>query len=120
MTNDEIILEKQYELLHEGKIGTMTIRGHLMPEPIHTRRRWKELGYKVKKGEKPIAKFEVWRTPKTRVVADAEGDLTEEAVKSTMRLEMAEFYAYYQVEELAVPTSQQPIKPRRRYPRFLQ
>ena len=32
-----------------------------MPELIHTYQKWKELGYQVRRGEKAIAKFPIWK-----------------------------------------------------------
>ena len=71
MTNASIIFENQMLLLKEGKIGTTGKFLTVMindeekqipePEPIHTFQMWKSLGFKVKKGEKAIAKFTIWK-----------------------------------------------------------
>lgn len=53
MTNAEIVAMNMVMLINEGK---MTI-----DEDIHTFQGWKSRGYSVKKGEKCIAKFPIWK-----------------------------------------------------------
>ncbi len=47
MTNNQIIIQE------------MILRG--ITEEIHTFRRWKSMGYSVKKGEKSTIKFPIWK-----------------------------------------------------------
>ena len=73
MTNAMIVLLEQVKLAEEGvlKYTGRTIKGinpmtgepAEIPEiqPIHTYQTWKALGYQVKKGEKAVAKFAVWK-----------------------------------------------------------
>ena len=71
MTNADIIFANQMSLLKEGKIGTtgkfltVVINDEEQtipePEPIHTFQMWKSLGFKVKKGEKAVAKITIWK-----------------------------------------------------------
>lgn len=72
MTNEMIIFNARLALMEDGKIGGT---GRMMeiededgekrkieePEEIHTFLIWKELGFSVKKGEKAIAKFDIWK-----------------------------------------------------------
>lgn len=76
MTNAMIILLKQVELAEQGilKYTGRTIKGinvitgepAEVPEiqPIHTYSHWKALGYQVRKGEKAVASFPVWKYTK--------------------------------------------------------
>lgn len=71
MTNAAIVFFHQQELLEAGKIKStgrmievVTAEGIKMfpeAEPIHTYQHWKELGYQVRKGEKAVADFSVWK-----------------------------------------------------------
>jgi hypothetical protein len=71
MTNATIILNESLRLMNEGILkgsgqyaeietesGKQTIE---LPEAIHTFQGWKQLGYSVKKGEKAICKFPIWK-----------------------------------------------------------
>lgn len=60
-------------------------------EPIHTYATWKELGYQVKKGEKAIAQFVIWKykANKKNEEADEEG---------RMFMKKASFFRAAQVE----------------------
>lgn len=53
MTNTEIIVANMFILINEG---TLTA-----DEEIHTFQGWKARGYSVKKGEKCITKFPIWK-----------------------------------------------------------
>lgn len=67
-----------------------------MPEAIHTFALWKQLGYSVKKGEKAIAKFAIWKhTSKT-----VENEDGEEEEKTNMFLKTAAFFKLSQVEKI--------------------
>ena len=72
VTNHTIILNQQIELLKAGKIKAtgrvLTMQdaeGNEVqfqePEAIHTFQKWKALGFKVKKGERAIARFPIWK-----------------------------------------------------------
>lgn len=71
MTNATIILNESLRLMNEGILkgsgqyaeietesGKQTIE---LPEAIHTFQGWKQLGYSVKKGEKAVCKFTIWK-----------------------------------------------------------
>lgn len=53
MTNTAIILGQMTILIAEGKITA--------ENEIHTYSHWKSMGYQVKRGEKAIAKFPIWK-----------------------------------------------------------
>ena len=92
MTNAAIIMQEQVNLLEQGKIKAMQIGGNVLPEPIHTFMKWKELGYSVKKGEKAITKLTIWKgiTKKN----DKEEDETKMFMKTSA------FFAFSQVEKI--------------------
>lgn len=87
MTNEQIIYEHALELVEEGKIRE--IDG--MPEAIHTFQHWKTLGYAVKKGEKAIAQFMVWKMTTKKKKDDEEQD------ENRMFLHKASFFSFEQV-----------------------
>ena len=58
MTNVQIIAGEQVRLLSEGILRVMD-NGEI--QPIHTYATWKSMGYQVKKGEKAVAKFPIWK-----------------------------------------------------------
>ena len=73
MTNAMIVMLEQVKLVEAGVlkytcrmikgINLMTGEPAEIPEiqPIHTYATWKQLGYQVKKGEKAVAKFPIWK-----------------------------------------------------------
>lgn len=70
MTNTAIILGQMELLIADGVITADNV--------IHTYGHWKSLGYTVKKGEKAIAKFPIWKYTKGKK-KEAEGMSEEEA-----------------------------------------
>lgn len=105
MTNAMIIFNEQLRLLREGKIGT-TGRTlvyadedgkHEMqePEPIHTYAHWKSLGFIVKRGERAVAKFGIWKYRSKRTMTDDGQEINEDK----MFLREASFFAYSQVSK---------------------
>lgn len=112
MTNADIITETALELMRQGKIGTtgrvfkMTVinkdgneqeREFLEPEPIHTFARWKDLGYKVKKGEHAIARVPIWKYTEKKVTDDDGNEIDD----SSMFLKTSCFFSRSQVEEVS-------------------
>ena len=104
MTNSEIIFNEQMDLMQEGKIGTTgrqlkidTGDGNVItmmePEPIHTYAAWKARGYQVKKGEKAVASFVIWKHVSKR------NEETEED-ESRMFMKRASFFSRAQVTEI--------------------
>lgn len=98
MTNEEIILKNRVFLMEEGVLksdgtgdtlvfsdekGTRVIE---VPEEIHTFKKWKSLGYIVKKGEHSVARFPIWQKSKKKERRKPEDQEEGE------RLEKGEFY----------------------------
>lgn len=107
MTNAQTIFEHQILLLQEGKLHTT---GRIIkctdittgeekeieePQSIHTYQAWKSLGYQVKKGEKAIAQFPIWKYVNNK---KAKEDSDEE--KGHMFLKTASFFSAEQVERI--------------------
>lgn len=97
MTNAQIILKESESLVEQGILGMVNVMGAPMPEPIHTFQAWKELGYKVKKGEKAIAKFPIWKHSSKTEVDEA---TKEEKQKTSMFMKTAAFFKKSQVERI--------------------
>ena len=113
MTNAAIIFSNSIQLMKEGVLegtGEFLILkyddGHTeeveVPEPIHTYQAWKTLGYQVRKGEKAIAKFTIWKYTEKKAkegspeIAVKEGD----TINSKMFMKMAAFFKMSQVEKI--------------------
>ena len=72
MTNAQILFNESVELMKSGKIGKTgrqfeveDEKGNKImldePEAIHTFQKWKAKGFCVKKGEKAVAQFYIWK-----------------------------------------------------------
>lgn len=110
MTNAEIIMNERIHLMEQNKIGTTgrklkaivmkdgveEVRIFDEPEEIHTFAAWKKLGYSIKKGEKAVAKFHIWKY--TEKVVEAENGEDEETIKN-MFMKASCFFAQSQVEK---------------------
>ncbi len=68
-----------------------------MPEPIHTYQKWQELGYQVRKDEKAIAKFPVWKYTNKKKKEESE---EEAQSKGYCFMKMSAFFTNEQVEEI--------------------
>ena len=106
MTNAQIIFNARVQLMEAGKIGTtgravevMNEKGETVmmkePEEIHTFLAWKEKGYSVRKGEKAVAKFTIWKYASKKVETE---DGEEEKGKCFMKC--AAFFSAAQVEKM--------------------
>ena len=104
MTNEQIIFNERVRLMNENKIGSTgrsivveTIHGKKIqmfePEEIHTFQAWKAIVYSVKKGEKAVAKFTIWKCTEKEV----EGEEDEKETKMFMK--MSAFFSASQVEK---------------------
>lgn len=69
MTNAAIIMSNMELLIYDGIITADNV--------IHTYGHWKSLGYTVKKGEKAVAKFPIWKYTKGK-----SKDMTEEEAQA--------------------------------------
>lgn len=105
MTNETIILQKRFEMMEAGTLGTtgryITMEDEnggkrQVPEPeeIHTFSAWKELGFSVKKGEKAAAKVLIWKHTVKKAQTEEEQD------KEKMFMKMASFFTPEQVEPI--------------------
>ncbi|WP_347044285.1 ArdC-like ssDNA-binding domain-containing protein [Fusicatenibacter saccharivorans] len=72
MTNEQIIFTESMNLMEKGIIGNtgrkIVVENEagekkeiFEPEKIHTYAGWKAVGRQVKKGEKSIAAFQIWK-----------------------------------------------------------
>lgn len=86
MTNAQLIMENTLILVMAGKIGAN--------DEIHTFAHWKDLGFSVRKGEKAVAKFPIWKMG-TRKNNDGEEENT-----GRMFLKTSAFFSTAQVEPL--------------------
>lgn len=111
MTNAMIILLESVKLMEEGilkstgqKIVVEDAEGKKqeldVPEQIHTYARWKSLGYQVKKGQKAVAQFPIWKYISKKAQKEA-ANLTEEeaAEKGYCYMKKASFFTMNQVEK---------------------
>jgi len=109
MTNAQIIFMESCRLMEDGIIGTTgrkltmempdgTTKELMEPEPIHTYQAWKSIGYQVKKGEKNIAAFTIWKAHTKKAEADDEEGSKEE---TRMFMKTAHFFKISQCEKIA-------------------
>lgn len=111
MTNAEIIETAAQELAAEGKIkytGRVIIardpEGNEVrvkeTEAIHTYSHWAELGYQVRKGEKAVAKIQIWKHTGAKVeeLPQADGSKAEYIDKGHMFMKVAAFFSASQVD----------------------
>lgn len=105
MTNEDIIFAQGQHLAEAGKIkytGRVfqleDAAGNKFEvketEPIHTFAAWNELGFKVQKGQKAVAKFSIWKYS---------GKINEETGEEEghMFMKNAAFFSLSQVEAKA-------------------
>ena len=100
MTNAEIIMEQQ-EILFEAGILHENEDGEI--QEIHTFQAWKKQGFQVKKGEKAIAKFPVWKFTKSKKQAEEESENEEDIEKKGKGYffkKMSAFFTEDQVEKI--------------------
>ena len=108
MTNEMIIFKESQKLMNDGILQGSGVfatvefedgaRQVEMPEEIHTFQAWKSLGYSVKKGEKAIAKFPIWKYTSKKV----ETEDGEEKEISNMFMKTAAFFKMSQIEIIKV------------------
>ena len=113
MTNQMIIFWASVELMEQGilkptgeKIKVTDQDGKEreldVPEALHTYQHWKDLGYQVQKGQKSIAKFQIWKHTggKMEKMIDTEGNEQEVPDRGRMFMKTASFFSRSQVEEI--------------------
>ena len=107
MTNAQIIFNRQQYLLEAGKIKPTGrtlefVDGEgnkvIVPEAeeIHTFAAWKALGYSVRKGEKAIDTFTIWKYPSSKKKDQTEEEAQEADARCFMKL--SHFFAAHQVQ----------------------
>lgn len=115
MTNNDIIFAESQKLAEQGIID-YTGRTFIFEdadgnktevketEPIHTFAAWKSLGYKVKKGEKAVAQFVIWKhsKPKMTELPQPDGETALVPDKGRMFMKKASFFRACQVEKMEV------------------
>lgn len=108
MNNSMIILLESVKLMDSGVIkGTGekiiveeadgTKKEYEVPEQIHTFQRWKSMGYSVKKGQKAIARFPIWKYTKGKTKEMSEEEAQEHGY---CFMKVASFFKSDQVEPL--------------------
>lgn len=109
MTNAMIILLEQTKLAEEGilqytgrmidAVNVMTGEPTQIPEiqPIHTYNGWKARGFQVKKGEKAVAKFPIWKYTKRKTKEMAEEEAQQ---KGYCFMKMSAWFTDTQVEQI--------------------
>lgn len=116
MTNAQIILGEQIRLQEEGilkytgrMIEVVDMEGNEIeiPEiqPIHTYQTWKRLGYQVRKGEKCVAKFAVWKwitknKQEMEVAEPLDGEKDLPLLKGRCYMKVSAFFTDEQVEKI--------------------
>ena len=105
MTNAQIIFEESQRLAKQGIIqytgkeftyedadGNQQVIKET--EPIHTYNAWKEMGFQVKKGQKAVAQFTIWK------YSGKKNEETDEE-EGRMFMKRASFFSARQVEARA-------------------
>ena len=108
ITNAEIILLESQRLLQDGKLkptgrvfkaelsdGTMITVAET--EPIHTFQVWKQMGFKVRKGEHAVTRLAIWKHTQAKP-KDGED---EEDSRSYCFMKEACFFSASQVDPIA-------------------
>ena len=112
MTNATIILNEACNLFEQGLLkgtgkyikmmyldenGNEIEKEVELPEDIHTFAGWKALGYSVKKGEKAVSKFSIWKYVKAKASeaedANADGEASGHCI-----MKVAAFFSASQVQ----------------------
>ena len=112
MTNKEIIEQEKIRLVDEGilkVIGILELEaddGTILKipkiQPIHTYNAWKSLGYQVKKGEKAVAKFPIWKFSTKKQKNEETGETEEVAdnLHGYCFMKVSAFFTDEQVEKI--------------------
>ena len=110
MTNAMIVLMESIKLMDAGVIKGSGIKGTTpegkeveLPEVIHTYQVWKSLGYQVKKGEKAVAQFPIWKFTNGKMKEEQvreDVDVDTNGSKGYCFMKMASFFTKSQVEKM--------------------
>ena len=107
MTNEQIIFNESLKLMALGIIGSTgrkfvltnedgEKKEMLEPECIHTYAKWKALGRQVKKGEKCVASFIIWKHTTKKKETESE----DEEKQTKMFMTKASFFRECQTEAI--------------------
>ncbi len=96
VSNREIVFGEQARLFEEGIIG---LDEDGMFEPLLTYAEWKKRGFQVRKGERAIAKFGIWK-PKTRKQKEEDEQSTKSVKTNGFFLKTSAFFIRRQVEPI--------------------
>lgn len=105
MTNNQIIMGERIDLMEQGVIGStgkvfrcIDDTGNEIildePEEIHTYQAWRDLGYQVRKGEKAVARFPIWKYTTRRARKEDDED------REFMFMKMSAFFTRRQVDPI--------------------
>lgn len=112
MKNTEITFKQRVNLMNNGIlkptdefIEVETEDGERktvpVPEELHTFGGWRERGYSVKKGEKHIAEFAIWKARKGKKAEDTDAGQPEDGEGPTLMFQKIAFwFSASQVEPL--------------------
>ena len=111
MTNAEIIFNNRVFLMEQdvikgipGMLITVSDdsgdREIMMPEEIHTFEEWKKMGYQVQKGQKAVAKFQIWMPKKNKKKADSEDGAEEKEEAKGFYKKVAFFFTQEQTKKI--------------------
>ena len=94
MTNGEIILGQTVLLIANNQISE--------EEEIHTYAHWKSLGYQVKKGQKAVAQFPIWKYTSKKKAEEVSEEVSEEEAQAHgyCFMKMSSFFSTKQVEPI--------------------
>ena len=80
MTNEQIVMSERINAMEKGLIGTtgrmlQTEDGQVIPEPeaLYTFQAWKELGFKIIKGQHAVVTTKLWKKKKQKD-SDSDGE----------------------------------------------
>lgn len=90
MTNNAIILGQLVLLIADNKISE--------EEEIHTYAHWKSLGYQVKKGQKAVAQFPIWKYTNKKKAEEVSEE--EAQARGYCFMKMSSFFSTKQVEPI--------------------
>lgn len=90
MTNNAIILGQLMLLIANNQISE--------DEEIHTYARWKSLGYQVKKGQKAIAQFPIWKYTSKKKAEEVSEE--EAQARGYCFMKLSSFFSTKQVEPI--------------------
>ena len=110
VTNKVLIMIESVKLMEQGILKGSGVYGQTpegkmieFPEEIHTYQAWKSLGYQVKRGEKAIAQFPIWKYVsgiKKQNISEVREDADIEKNKAYCRMVTSSFFKSSQVEKI--------------------